>query len=82
MNQNIIEYARELSVNKLFDTNGFSTVWNTWKNKINSDIFKSSAPTEYQIYSIGDNLRDIFKAQDKLEEAKAMLLEVEQIGKR
>ncbi|QJD12614.1 hypothetical protein [Streptococcus canis] len=61
MSQNIIEYARELSVSKLFDTNGFSSVWNTWKGKINADIFNSAPPTEHQIYSIGDNLRDIFR---------------------
>ena len=61
MNQNIIEYARELSINKLFGINGFSSVWSTWKNKINTDIFNFSDPTEYQIYSIGDHLREIFK---------------------
>lgn len=61
MSQNIIEYARELSVKKLFYTNGFSGVWNTWKTKINTDIFQSATPTEHQIYSIGDNLRSIFK---------------------
>lgn len=61
MVQNIIEYARELSVSKLFHTNGFSSAWSTWKEKINTDIFLASTPTEYQIYSIGDYLRDIFK---------------------
>lgn len=61
MCQNIIEYARELSVGKLFDTNGFSAVWNTWRDKITTDIFTSTPPTEHQIYSIGDNLRDIFR---------------------
>lgn len=61
MNQNIIEYARELSIKKLFETNGFSTVWPTWKNKIQTDIFNSTPPTEHLIYSIGDNLRDIFR---------------------
>ena len=58
MNQNIIEYAREFSIKKLFETNGFSTVWPTWKNKIQTDIFNSTPPTEHLIYSIGDNLRD------------------------
>lgn len=62
MSQNIIEYARELSVSRLFETAGFSSVWTTWKNKINTDVFNSSKPTEYQILSIGDNLRDIFKS--------------------
>lgn len=61
MDQNIIEYARQLSVKKLFDTNGFSSVWNTWKAKINNDIFLCNIPTEYQIYSIGDHLREIFR---------------------
>lgn len=61
MNQNIIEYARELSIKKLFETNGFSTVWPTWKNKIQTDIFNSAPPTEHLIYSIGDSLRDIFR---------------------
>lgn len=61
MAQNIIEYARELSVSKLFTVNGFASVWDTWKNKINTDIFLSSQPTSHQIFSIGDNLRDIFK---------------------
>ncbi len=61
MNQNIIEYAREFSIKKLFETNGFSTVWPTWKNKIQTDIFNSTPPTEHLIYSIGDNLRDIFR---------------------
>lgn len=62
MNQNIIEYARELSIKKLFETNGFSTVWPTWKNKIQTDIFNSAPPTEHLIYSIGDSLRNIFKS--------------------
>jgi hypothetical protein len=61
MNQNIIEYARKLSVSKLFDINGFSSAWKTWKYKINTDVFNSTTPNEHQIYSIGDNLRNIFK---------------------
>lgn len=61
MSQTIIEYARELSIKKLFETNGFASVWSTWKAKINSDIFTTGTPTEHQIYSIGDNLREIFK---------------------
>ena len=62
MSQNIIEYARELAVGKLFETNGFSTVWTTWKSVINTDVFLSGSPTENQIYSIGDHLRDIFRS--------------------
>lgn len=61
MSQTIIEYARELAVKKLFETNGFKSVWPTWKKTIKTRIFNSSSPTEYQIYSIGDNLRDIFR---------------------
>lgn len=29
MSQTIIEYARELAVKKLFETNGFKSVWPT-----------------------------------------------------
>lgn len=47
MNQNNIEYARELSIKKLFETNSFSTVWLTWKNKIQTDEFNSAPPTEF-----------------------------------
>ena len=62
MCQNIIEYARELSVRKLFKINGFSTAWNTWKSLINTDVFHSGYPTDNQIYSIGDHLRDVFRS--------------------
>lgn len=61
MAQNIVEYARELSVKKLFEANGFNSVWDTWKDKINQDYFMSAPPTNHQIYSLGDNLREIFK---------------------
>ena len=60
MPQNIIEYARELSINKLFETAGFNSSWPTWKNKIISD-YLSAPPTPHQILNLGDNLRDIFK---------------------
>ena len=62
MAQTLIEYARELAVKKLFETNGFSSVWASWKSKINTDVFLSGTPTENQIYSIADNLRDIFRS--------------------
>ena len=61
MSQNIIEYARELSVNRLFQAAGFSSAWEIWKNKVNNSLFKSQIPTNYQILELGDNLRDIFK---------------------
>ena len=61
MGQNIIEYARELSVKKLFQTRGFSNVWSKWKLKIHDDVFRSNNPTSTQIYSIGDHLREIFR---------------------
>ena len=60
MAQNIIEYARELSVKQLFETNGFNTSWKTWKNKISSDYI-SKTPTQQQLFNLGDHLRDIFK---------------------
>lgn len=62
MAQTLIEYARELAVKKLFETNGFSAVWASWKSKINTNVFLSGTPTENQIYSIADNLRDIFRS--------------------
>ena len=60
MSQNIIEYARELSIKQLFEANGFNNVWSTWKDKINAD-FISNPPTEHQLLGLGDHLRDIFK---------------------
>ena len=61
MSENIVEYARRLSINKLFGIRGFSSCWTTWKNKINADIFDLKTPNEHQILSIGDSLRDIFR---------------------
>lgn len=60
MAQNIIEYARELSVQQLFKANGFNNSWDTWKDHI-WDSYLSTPPTEHQIYSLGDHLRDIFR---------------------
>ena len=60
MSQNIIEYARELSIKQLFKANGFNTSWTTWCEVIKKD-YLSSPPTEHQIYDLGDHLRDIFK---------------------
>ena len=58
--QNIIEYARELSVNQLFKANGFNTVWDIWKSEIKNK-YLSDIPTEHQIHELGDHLRDIFR---------------------
>ncbi|WP_406038829.1 hypothetical protein [Succinimonas sp.] len=62
--QNIIEYARELSVKQLFMANGFKTVWNVWRDEIRSQ-YLSSTPTEHQIHELGDHLRDIFRTTGK-----------------
>lgn len=60
MEQNIIEYARELSVNQLFKTKGFKDAWKTWKDFINEN-YLSNPVTPQQIFNLGDNLRDIFR---------------------
>ena len=60
MSQNIIEYARELSVAQLFKARGFNTTWNTWKEIITAN-YLSNPPTEHQIFELGDHLRDIFR---------------------
>ena len=65
MEQNIIEYARELSIKKLFEINGFNSVWDTWREKINKDILLSHPISANEIFSIGDHLRDIFKTTGK-----------------
>ena len=60
MAQNIVEYARELSITQLFRANGFNTSWNTWRQVINTR-YLCSPPTEHQVYALGDHLRDLFK---------------------
>ena len=60
MAQNIIEYAREMAIKQLFDTNGFNTSWPIWRHKIISE-YLSTPPTSYQIFNLGDNLREIFR---------------------
>ena len=60
MTQNIIEYARELSIKQLFSTEGFNSSWNTWRTVINNNHL-STPPTARQIFDLGDKLRDIFK---------------------
>lgn len=60
MSHTILEYARELSIRKLFETNGFNTSWPIWKNEILSNHI-STPPTPHQILNLGDHLRDIFK---------------------
>lgn len=60
MSQNIVEYAREMSITQLFRANGFKTSWETWKNII-KDEYLSTPPTEHQLYELGDHLRNIFR---------------------
>ena len=57
--QNIIEYARQRSIQQLFSINSFSSSWSAWKETINSLL--SDNPTANQIYNLGDHLRDIFR---------------------
>lgn len=57
MPQTIVEYLREQAVKSLFATAGFGSVWPTWKQKIDSF---TPAKTEYQLYSLGDHLKDVF----------------------
>ena len=44
MTQNIIEFAREQAVQKLFETNGFNLSWPIWKENIKNS-FNQSTPT-------------------------------------
>lgn len=60
MTQNIIEYARELSVRQLFATQGFNTAWGTWKETINEN-YLNQPYSQHQLLNLGDNLRDIFR---------------------
>ena len=57
--QNIIEYARQRSIQQLFTINSFSSSWNEWRRAINNLL--SNNPTANQIYNLGDSLRDIFR---------------------
>ena len=60
MPQNIIEYARQLSIEQLFSpTNSFIQFWQDWKAFINTN-YLSNPPTEYQVFSLGDHLSDVF----------------------
>lgn len=61
MSQNIIEYARELSVKNLFSTKSFRDTWQEWKPLINAN-FRSAAPTNQELLDLGDHLSDIFRA--------------------
>jgi hypothetical protein len=60
MAQNIIEYARQLSVTQLFKASGFKKSWQVWKAYIN-DCLISNPPISKEIYKLGDNLREIFR---------------------
>ena len=57
--QNIIEYARQRSIQQLFSISSFRSFWDAWKNSINSLL--SDNPTANKIYNLGDHLRDIFR---------------------
>lgn len=60
MSQNIIEYARELSVNQLFNAGGFNSTWNKWKIEISKRI-NYPHTNQHKIFNLGDQLRDIFR---------------------
>ncbi len=60
MAQTIIEYARELSINQLFATQGFNTAWSTWKSTINNTYLNAPISPQ-QIFNLGDKLREIFR---------------------
>lgn len=60
MTQNIIEFAREQAVQKLFETNGFNLSWPIWKENIKNS-FNQSTPTSQEVLNIGDILRTVFK---------------------
>lgn len=57
MSQNIVEKLREEAVNRLFATNGFNSVWSTWKEIIHQN---APSPTPRQIINLGDHLKEIF----------------------
>ena len=57
--QNIIECARQRSIQQLFNINSFSSFWSEWKRIINHLL--SDTPKANQIYNLGDHLRDIFR---------------------
>ena len=61
MSENIIEYARKLSVTQLFQANGFNNAWETWNKVIKEQYVSNSSPTAHQIYNLADNLRAIFR---------------------
>ncbi len=57
MSQNIIEHLRQSSIERLFVTNGFNKAWDIWESELSK---YAPTPTEYQILSLGDNLKKIF----------------------
>lgn len=61
MCQSIIEYARELSIRSLFNTNGFATSWPTWQNFIRTNYLNTQTISSSQLFNLGDSLRDIFR---------------------
>lgn len=60
-NQNIVEYARKLAINQLFEMDGFSNCWETWGPFIVSNFINGDAPTSYQLLHLGDHLREVFR---------------------
>ena len=61
MCQSIIEYARELSIRSLFNTNGFATSWPTWQNFIRANYLNTPTISSSQLFNLGDSLRNIFR---------------------
>jgi len=60
MTQNIVEYLRELAINKLFNTNTFSNVWSQrWKDEVNTRLAVRNATN---IINLGDQLSEIFRS--------------------
>lgn len=57
MSQNIVEKLRQESVNRLFKMKGLKKVWPKWQSIIHS---KAPNPTAFQIFNLGDHLKDIF----------------------
>lgn len=61
MSETIIEYARRLSIENLFNLKGFSSSWPTWQNHIISKYLNTPEISSNQIFNLGDFLREIFR---------------------
>ena len=53
MAQNIVEKLREESINRLFATNGFNSVWPTWQEVIHKN---APSPTPRQLITINEQI--------------------------